>query len=158
MDIQEFCLPVIPIILGLGLEVNLVRNLIRKKNKPLTAKRFDEAEQKFQRLKEKYDAKVLTEAQFKTLLQDMMVQDEQGRWWMIGYETGQWYYHDGEKWVPGASPAAMELKNRISGHPGGKSVRKTMSVPMMWLSGLGGLILLALGLIWLAENLGILYL
>ena len=43
----------------------------------------------FRKLKAQYDAGALSEADFKARLQDLMLQDEQGRWWMIGYETGQ---------------------------------------------------------------------
>jgi hypothetical protein len=43
----------------------------------------------FRKLKAQYDAGALSEADFKARLQDLLMQDEQGRWWMIGYETGQ---------------------------------------------------------------------
>ncbi len=36
-----------------------------------------------------------------------MIQDAQGRWWMIGYETGQWYVHDGGG---GCGPSRRLLK------------------------------------------------
>ncbi|MCX6032853.1 MAG: SUMF1/EgtB/PvdO family nonheme iron enzyme [Chloroflexi bacterium] len=58
----------------------------------------------FRQLKAQYDAGTLSETDFKARLQDLMLQDEQGRWWMIGYETGQWYVHDGEKWVRAEPP------------------------------------------------------
>jgi len=58
---------------------------------------FAQVETRFKELKGKYDAGALTEEEFKAQLQELMIQDEQGRWWIIGYETGQWYYHDGEK-------------------------------------------------------------
>ena len=65
---------------------------------------FSQVAAKFQRLKAQYDAGALSEADFKARLQDLMIQDEQGRWWMIGYETGQWYVHDGEKWAQAEPP------------------------------------------------------
>ncbi len=65
---------------------------------------FSQVAAEFHKLKAQYDAGALTEANFKARLQDLMIQDEQGRWWMIGYETGQWYVHDGEKWVRGEPP------------------------------------------------------
>ncbi len=69
---------------------------------------FSQVAAEFRKLKAQYDAGALTEADFKARLQDLMVQDEQGRWWMIGYETGQWYVHDGEKWVRGEPPVPQE--------------------------------------------------
>jgi len=65
---------------------------------------FAQVETEFRELKEKYDAGAITEDEFKVQLEELMIEDEQGRWWMIGYETGQWYYHDGEKWVRGEPP------------------------------------------------------
>ena len=62
---------------------------------------FSQVAAEFQRLKAQYDAGTLSEADFKAQLQDLMIQDEQGRWWMIGAETGQWYVHNGEKWERG---------------------------------------------------------
>ena len=51
------------------------------------------------KLKAQYEADALSEADFKARLEELMLQDEQGRWWMIGYETGQWYVNDGQRWV-----------------------------------------------------------
>ena len=68
--------------------------------------KFTETEAQFRQLKAQYDAGDLSETDFKARLQDLMIQDEQGRWWMIGYETGQWYVHDGEKWVLAELPTS----------------------------------------------------
>ena len=69
---------------------------------------FSQVAAEFSKLKAQYDAGALTEADFKARLQDLMIQDEQGRWWMIGYETGRWYVHDGENWVQREPPSAAE--------------------------------------------------
>lgn len=60
---------------------------------------FNQAEKKFKQLKAQFEAGKLTEAEFKTKLEELMVQDESGSWWMIGYETERWYRHDGKNWV-----------------------------------------------------------
>ena len=60
---------------------------------------FDLAEEKFKQLKTKCEAGTLSENEFKVELEKIMVQDDQGHWWMIGYETEQWYRHDGKYWV-----------------------------------------------------------
>jgi formylglycine-generating enzyme required for sulfatase activity len=65
---------------------------------------FSQVEAEFQKLKAQYEAGTLTEAEFKAQLEKLMLQDEQGRWWMIGYETCRWYYHDGKTWVRGEPP------------------------------------------------------
>jgi len=69
---------------------------------------FQQAEKKFKQLKMQFEAGNLTEAEFKSQLEELMVQDEGGNWWMIGYETELWYRHDGKEWVqtdpPGTPP------------------------------------------------------
>jgi hypothetical protein len=78
---------------------------------------YRQVEQEFRQLKTQYDAGRLTEADFKARLQGLMLQDEQGRWWMIGYETGQWYVHDGEKWVQRELPPVAEANARVTEAP-----------------------------------------
>jgi hypothetical protein len=60
---------------------------------------FNEAEEQFKKLKAQFDAGMLPEPKFKSELEELMIRDEQGRWWTIGYETGLWYRHDGKNWV-----------------------------------------------------------
>ena len=79
--------------------------------------KFAEIEAQFRQLKTQYDAGDLSEADFKARLQDLMIQDEQGRWWMIGYETGQWYVHDGEKWVQREPPPVAEAEAQVTEAP-----------------------------------------
>jgi hypothetical protein len=61
--------------------------------------RFAQIEAEVSRLRQDLAANRLTEEQFKARLRELMVEDEQGNWWMLGYETGQWYRHDGSGWV-----------------------------------------------------------
>ena len=71
---------------------------------------FARLEAEYGRLKAQFERGALTEADFKAQLEELMIEDEQGRWWILGYETGQWYVHDGEQWVqqepPRATPSA----------------------------------------------------
>ncbi len=66
---------------------------------------FQQAEAEYRRLKAQFDAGQLSEEELRSRVTQFMVEDDQGRWWSIGYETGQWYYHDGENWTPGTPPA-----------------------------------------------------
>lgn len=43
----------------------------------------------------------ITESQFDAALRDLALQDTQGTYWMIGANTGAWYYFDGTNWLPG---------------------------------------------------------
>ncbi|MFQ5813925.1 MAG: hypothetical protein ACE5I2_12185 [Anaerolineae bacterium] len=65
---------------------------------------FAQVENKYEELKRKYDAGAIPEDEFKAQLEELMIEDEEGKWWIIGYETGMWHYHDGEKWVRGEPP------------------------------------------------------
>jgi hypothetical protein len=60
---------------------------------------FQKVEEKFKLLKSQHVEGQLADSELKSKLDDLMIQDNQGRWWMIGYETGQWYYNDGTQWV-----------------------------------------------------------
>jgi hypothetical protein len=65
---------------------------------------FSQVEAEYGKLKAQYEAGTLAEAEFRTRLEELMIEDEPGRWWTIGATTGQWYYHAGEKWMPGEPP------------------------------------------------------
>lgn len=67
---------------------------------------FRQANEEFKRLKARFETGELTEAEFKERLRDLMVQDEGGAWWMIGYETERWYRHDGTSWVQADPPVS----------------------------------------------------
>jgi hypothetical protein len=71
---------------------------------------FKQAEIKFKQLKVQFETGKLTEAEFKTQLEGLMVQDESGSWWMIGYETELWYRHDGENWIQTDVPGNLPKK------------------------------------------------
>jgi hypothetical protein len=58
-----------------------------------------QVEKRFKQLKSQFETGTLTENEFKKQLEKLMIQDEQGSWWMIGYKTGLWYRHDGTEWV-----------------------------------------------------------
>jgi DNA-binding beta-propeller fold protein YncE len=66
---------------------------------------FSQAEAEFERLKGQFEASDLTEDEFKAELQELMIEDEQGRWWTIGFDTGHWYCYDGEQWLRSEPPA-----------------------------------------------------
>jgi len=109
---------------------------------------FSQVAAEFQRLKAQFEAGALSEAEFKARLEELMLQDEQGRWWMIGYETGQWYYHDGQQWVrseppvaeprpaPPEQPAAHPVTREEPPAPPARPARKTWPWVVVGLVGL----------------------
>ena len=78
---------------------------------------FQRVEDEYYRLKGKYATGRLTEEEFDQALKDLMFQDSQGRYWIVGADTGEWYASDGGAWVkaqpPAAAPAARELRRQL---------------------------------------------
>ena len=67
---------------------------------------FVEAEQRYRELEEKLARGELTEEAFLLLVSQLSAVGEDGRRWMINGRTGQWFVHDGQRWVPAEPPAA----------------------------------------------------
>lgn len=59
---------------------------------------------RFFELKGKLAVGQLQEEDFKRELEKLRFQDGQGRWWMIGAQSGRWYYYDGARWLLGDPP------------------------------------------------------
>lgn len=68
---------------------------------------FHELKQRFEELKGKLDAGLIDEEEFEKELRSLYVVDAEGRYWMIGVQTGLWYYYDGREWIQ-AEPATGE--------------------------------------------------
>jgi hypothetical protein len=135
------CLPPLLLVLG-GIVLVIIGtvNLNAQKKRP-GLKTFAGVKEEFGRLKAQFDAHALSEAQFKARLQELMVQDAQGRWWMIGYETGQWYVHDGQHWNPG-QPDVGGPMNAQSAEAAKKATAGARNMRLI------GLIALIAGAIW----------
>jgi hypothetical protein len=58
-------------------------------------------EQQYQILRRDFQAGKLDEATFAAAVDRLGFQDEQGRCWLIGLQTGAWYYYDGQNWHVG---------------------------------------------------------
>ena len=104
---------------------------------------FAEVEKKVAKLRQDLAAGRLTEEQFKARLRELMVEDEQGNWWMVGYETGEWYRHDGADWVPDQPPG------RIAPKPVPPPLARPVArrrIPV-WVWGVVGAVMVALALV-----------
>lgn len=68
---------------------------------------FADADQRYRDLKQQFESGLLSETAFDEALKDLMVQDNQGRWWAKARDTGQWNYYDAttQNWVPASPPA-----------------------------------------------------
>ncbi len=64
----------------------------------------EEMERRFFELKGKLDVGAITDPEFKTEVEKLKLQDADGRWWMLGAQSGKWYSFDGARWLPGKRP------------------------------------------------------
>lgn len=65
---------------------------------------FREVERKFKELKSKLDTGEIDERYFEAELRKLQVLDQQGRYWMIGAQSGLWYYYNGTQWIQANPP------------------------------------------------------
>jgi hypothetical protein len=128
--------------------------------RPQLPPRFAEAERRFTSLRARYRAGGLDDATYDTDLQELIVADGAGGRWMLGADSGDWYYFDGQQWVrrdpplaaaptmPPAPPRTMPPQ--VTAAPASPSVAVPVAppaakgFPWKWIAlGLGGLLLLA---------------
>ena len=56
-------------------------------------------ESKYADLKRTFEEGQLSAEAFQSEVDDLRSQDAHGRYWMIGAESGAWYYYDGAEWT-----------------------------------------------------------
>ncbi len=66
--------------------------------------RFRRVEDEYFRLTGQLAVGRMTREQFEAALKNLMIQDAQGRYWMIGAQGGKWFVHDGQRWVEAEPP------------------------------------------------------
>jgi LysM repeat protein len=106
---------------------------------------FRELQRRYDELREQFDESEITEEEFKEALEELQLRDEQGRYWTIGAQTGEWYRFDGRNWVQ-ETPLPM-TKHEGRGMPEYVSPeaaeRESVTFMPRWLyTGCGGLLLL----------------
>jgi hypothetical protein len=71
---------------------------------------FREVEAAFGCLKDHFNQGKISQREFIDSLKQLRIKDGSGRFWMIGAQSGQWYYFDGNGWVQAKPPSASERK------------------------------------------------
>jgi hypothetical protein len=69
---------------------------------------FQDAVSTFEELKKRFQAGDLSRQQFIDEMKKLRLKDAQGRYWMIGAQTGKWYYFDGRDWISSEPPALRD--------------------------------------------------
>ena len=65
---------------------------------------FREADRRCAELKRQHDAGAISDEEFDAQRKQLMVQDDEGRWWAKGREADEWYYRHESGWVKGMPP------------------------------------------------------
>jgi hypothetical protein len=71
---------------------------------------FQEVVETFSGLKAKFQGGEISRQQFIDEMKKLRLKDDQGRYWMIGAQTGKWYYFDGRDWIQAEPPSQKEKK------------------------------------------------
>jgi hypothetical protein len=79
---------------------------------------FRRAEEEYLRLRGELDAGRITLETFDAALRASMIEQD-GRWWMLGANSGVWYVHDGTTWAEAAPPAPARAGTLEPDRPGG---------------------------------------
>jgi hypothetical protein len=66
---------------------------------------FREVETAFQFLRRQFREKEISRPEFIDRLKKLRLKDSQGRFWMIGAQSGKWYFFDGRDWVASNPPS-----------------------------------------------------
>jgi hypothetical protein len=74
------------------------------------ADQFREAEATFSLLREKFKDKRISPQEFADSLKQLRIKDEEGRFWVIGAQSGKWYAFENGEWVEAKPPSQMEKK------------------------------------------------
>ncbi len=65
---------------------------------------FQRTEAAFYQLRFLYLSGQITTKEFESELKKLRVQDEEGKYWTLGAQTGKWYCFDGQKWMRAEPP------------------------------------------------------
>jgi hypothetical protein len=71
---------------------------------------FQEADSRYVELKRQLNARSISDEEFDAQLQQLTVQDDEGRLWAKSRETGEWHYRDGRAWTRATPPGYQPLR------------------------------------------------
>lgn len=67
-------------------------------------RRFRAVEASFYQLSKQFKRGEISRDQYAEALKKLRLVDGEGRCWMIGAQTGRWYYYDGQQWIQSEPP------------------------------------------------------
>jgi hypothetical protein len=78
---------------------------------------FREVDRVYLELKQRQESGGLTQEEFDEQLKQLMVQDEEGRWWVKSRKTGEWHYYAGTTWIKDTPPGYEPIQGGPSTTP-----------------------------------------
>ena len=88
---------------------------------------FQEADRRYAELTRQRDAGAISDEEFDAQRQQLMVRDDEGRWWAKLGESGEWHYREGGAWVRGTPPGYQQVTHER--RPADSSSARTPSPP-----------------------------
>jgi len=87
--------------------------------------RFSKVEAQVASLEKQFDAGRLSEEKFNAQLNNLMVEDDKGDWWMIGTKSDAWFRFDGQNWVQSTPPGRwVQGSNAVTGSKASRAKQK----------------------------------
>ena len=77
---------------------------------------FREADQRCFELIRQHDLGIIGDEEFDAHLEQLIAQDEEGRWWAEGREANEYHYRDESGWVRGMPPRRPPPAEEASGN------------------------------------------
>jgi hypothetical protein len=71
---------------------------------------FQSVQDAFDSLKKRFQAGEISRQEFIDEMKKLRLKDDQGRFWMIGAQSGKWYFFDGKDWVQAEPPTLKDKK------------------------------------------------
>lgn len=68
-------------------------------------KSFSQVNEAFEALKSRFQAGEISRQDFIEGMKKLRIRDDEGRFWMIGAQTGKWYFFDGKDWIQSEPPS-----------------------------------------------------
>src|SRR5581483_9761406 len=97
---------------------------------------FTNSRDEYLKLRQQFSAGDISADEFDTALQKLTVVDEQGRTWMLGANSGHWYYSAGDDWIQAEPPQNAAPKN--------PAPAARVSPPRPWLATIVPIVLITL--------------
>ena len=117
----------------------------------------------FQKTQRSHQKGKLSDEKYHAAMAELMIQDQSGTYWMLGLESGDWYWFDGEDWlggdppliIPGEEiepepPAPIPMDHEIEEYSAPRtSPRSRWGTLVLWV--ISALVVLALGVYSVSE-------